>query len=40
MVSSWGPCGRYNVYTATPTSVQTTRYDPTNSSMARTRPLA
>src|SRR5258708_4224300 len=35
-----GPCGRYSAYTATPTSVQTTRYDPTNSGTARTRPLA
>jgi hypothetical protein len=30
----------YNAYTATPTSVHTPRYDPTNSGTARTRPLA
>jgi hypothetical protein len=30
MVSSWGPCGRY---TATPTSVQTARYDPTKAAL-------
>src|SRR5881397_901340 len=29
------PCGRYNAYTATPTSVQTARYDPTNSGTVR-----
>src|SRR6266545_3002025 len=34
------PCGRYNAYTATPTSVQTARYDPRNSGTVRTRPLA
>src|SRR5918999_3311995 len=34
------PCGRYNAYTTTPTSVQTARYDPTKSGTARTRPLA
>src|SRR6202165_1435945 len=34
------PCGRYNAYTATPTSVQTARYDPTNSGTARTPSLA
>src|SRR5262245_22444361 len=35
-----GPCGRYNAYTAMPTSVHTARYDPTNSGTASTRPLA
>src|SRR6266478_6038024 len=34
------PCGRYTAYTATPTSVQTARYEPTNSSTVPTRPLA
>ena len=34
------PCGRYNAYTATPTSVQTAMYNPTKGGTARRRPLA
>src|SRR5262249_37827712 len=34
------PCGRYSPYTATPTTVQTARYDTTNSGTASTRPPA
>ncbi len=34
------PCGRYTAYTATPTSVQTARYDPMNNGASRSRPPA